>query len=106
MSGGALTLGGASVNISVSELIPGSAATDLGKAEDAAHTSGDVGVAALTKRTDTAASSAGTDGDYATLNTTAAGKLWIAGASAEDAAHTDADLGLAALTRRIDTAAS
>ena len=46
------------------------------KTEDAAHVSGDTGVAVLTKRTDTAASSAGTDGDYATLNSDANGKLW------------------------------
>ena len=38
----------------------------LGKAEDSAHTSGDILVPSGTKRTDTAATSAGTDGDYAT----------------------------------------
>lgn len=48
----------------------------LGKAEDAAHTSGDILVPSGTKRTDTAASSAGTDGDYATLNTDSTGRLW------------------------------
>ncbi len=47
------------------------------KNEDAAHISGDVGVAVLTKRTDTAASSAGTDGDYATLNSDADGNLRV-----------------------------
>ena len=55
---------------------PGTSAAHLGKAEDAAHTTGDTGVAALSKRTDTAASSAGTDGDYATLNTDSTGRLW------------------------------
>ena len=45
-------------------------------AEDAAHVSGDTGTVALSKRTDTAASSAGTDGDYATLNTDSTGRLW------------------------------
>lgn len=47
-------------------------------AEDAAHTTGDVGTMALAVRRDTAASSAGTDGDYATLNTNSSGKLWVA----------------------------
>jgi len=47
------------------------------KTEDAAHSSGDKGIPALTKRTDTAASSAGTDGDYATINTDANGHVWI-----------------------------
>lgn len=56
---------------------PGVSASSLGKNEDAAHISGDVGVAVLTKRTDTAASSAGTDGDYATLNSDADGNLRV-----------------------------
>lgn len=54
----------------------GTGASALGKAEDAAHASGDVGVEMLSKRTDTAASSAGTDGDYATVNTDSLGHLW------------------------------
>lgn len=66
----------ASIGAISTSVTPGTAAANLGKAEDAAHTTGDVGVAALTKRTDTAASSAGTDGDYATLNTDANGRLW------------------------------
>ena len=64
-----------------SSVNPGTAATSLGKAEDAAHTTGDTGVAILSKRTDTAASSAGTDGDYATINTDAAGRLWVNGSN-------------------------
>src|SRR5262249_28624384 len=52
-------------------------ATSSSKAEDAAHTSGDVGTFVLSKRTDSAASSAGTDGDYATINTDATGRLWV-----------------------------
>lgn len=56
---------------------PGTSAAHLGKAEDAAHTTGDTGVALLTKRTDTAATSAGTDGDYATLNTDSTGRAWV-----------------------------
>lgn len=52
------------------------AASDLGKAEDAAHASGDVGVAVLARRIDTIASSAGTSGDYATINVDSTGRLW------------------------------
>lgn len=48
----------------VTDVVPGTAATNLGKAEDAAHASGDVGVMALGVRTDTPAARSGTDGDY------------------------------------------
>lgn len=44
--------------------------------EDAAASNLDKGVMIFTKRTDTAAASAGTDGDYQTLNTDALGLLW------------------------------
>ena len=46
------------------------------KAEDAAHTSGDVGVMALCVRRDTAATSATTDGDYNPCQTDASGRMW------------------------------
>lgn len=52
-------------NVAVrTSITPGTAASSLGKAEDAAHTSGDVGVMSLGVRKDTAAQTAGTDGDY------------------------------------------
>lgn len=50
-------------------------AAGVGKAEDAAHASGDTGVMALAVRRDTAAASSGTTGDYEPLQTTAAGRL-------------------------------
>lgn len=56
-------------------LTPGTSASNLAKAEDAAHSSGDVGVAALARRIDAEATSAGTSGDYATLDTDALGRL-------------------------------
>lgn len=59
-----------------------------------------------TVRRDTAASSAGTTGDNATLNTDAVGKLWVSGAFAEDAAHSSGDIGIFTLGRRIDTLAA
>lgn len=45
--------------------------------EDAPHTSGDLGVMALTVRSDSAAAKAGTDGDYQPQITDAAGRLWV-----------------------------
>lgn len=67
-----------------------SGATDLGKAEDAAHASGDVGVAMLAVRRDTAAVGSGTDGDYSTVNVDGSGRVYAnaAGAAAHDAAVT------------------
>jgi len=54
-------------DVNVISAIPGTGATNLGKAEDAAHTSGDVGVMALGLRKDTPSAVAGTDGDYMPL---------------------------------------
>lgn len=72
-STGALVTDGAGT---ISSIVPGTGATNLGKAEDAAHASGDTGVAILAKRTDTAASSSSTDGDYVTVNSDNLGHLW------------------------------
>lgn len=52
-------------------------AAGVGKAEDAAHASGDTGVMALAVRRDTAAASSGTTGDYEPLQTDALGKLRV-----------------------------
>lgn len=52
---------------------PGTTATNLGKAEDAAHTTGDVGVSILGRRIDTQAVSSGTSGDYSTIDVDANG---------------------------------
>jgi hypothetical protein len=59
----------------VTTLVPGSGASDLGKAEDSAHASGDVGVMALAVRADTAAATAA-NGDYVPLLTDSTGRLW------------------------------
>jgi hypothetical protein len=45
-------------------------------AEDAAHTTADVGTVALAVRRDTAAVGSGTDGDYSTLNVNSTGRLY------------------------------
>lgn len=57
-------------------IVPGTAATNLGKAEDGAHTSADTGVAMLAVRRDTAAVGSDTDGDYSTVNVDANGHVW------------------------------
>lgn len=75
------------VPVEVLASAPGTGASSLGKAEDAAHASGDVGVEMLAVRRDTAASSAGTDGDYATVNQDSTGHAWVRegfAAAAED----------------------
>ena len=46
------------------------------QAEDAAHTSGDKGIQILTVRKDTAAATAGSDGDYQPATTDNTGRLW------------------------------
>ena len=57
----------------------GVAAGDFAKAEDAAHTSADVGVPAFAVRRDAKAVGSGTDGDYSTLNVSANGDLRVDG---------------------------
>lgn len=63
--------------VAIRTVVTDASGADIAKAEDAAHASGDTGVMILTKRTDTAAASAGTDGDYQTLNTDALGLAWV-----------------------------
>lgn len=72
--------------VQISDLTPGTGATDLGKAEDAAHASGDVGVQMLAVRTDTPTNRSGTDGDYEPLQVSN-GYLWVRpdGSAANDA---------------------
>lgn len=76
-------------------ITPGTAATNLGKAEDAAHTTGDVGVMALSVRSNTAAATSGTDGDYQPLITDTNGRLHVVNSAgvAGDVAHDAADSG-------------
>ena len=62
--------------VQADSVIPGVGATNLGKAEDAVHASGDVGVMALGVRTDAPASTAA-DGDYAPILLSEEGALWV-----------------------------
>lgn len=66
-------------NIDVLSVIPGVGATNLGKAEDGTHTSGDVGVMALAVRQDTPGDLSGNDGDYEPLQMSG-GRLWVSAA--------------------------
>lgn len=89
----------------ITSIVPGTAATNLGKAEDSASADGDVGVGLLAVRKATPANTSGTDGDYEFLQMSA-GRLWtnttvgVAATDlgkAEDAAHTSGDTGVMSL---------
>jgi len=71
----ATPIGGNTVN--VNSVTPGSTASRLGKAEDAAHASGDVGVAAMAVQSTTLSGLAGTTGDYAPLQVNSSGALYV-----------------------------
>lgn len=72
------------VSSAVTDVVPGVGATNLGKAEDAAHSSGDVGVMPLAVRNDDLATLAGADGDYAPLQVTQNGALLMCPAANDD----------------------
>ena len=68
----------AATGIPITSIVPGTAATNLGKAEDAAHASGDTGILVLTVRTDTlnpASLPTSATGDYAGLQSDNVGRL-------------------------------
>lgn len=74
-------------DVDVTSIIPGTGATNLGKAEDAAHTSGDTGVMALAVRTDTPdTAKSGTNGDYTPVAVTSTGAVRTAPMSEDFAA--------------------
>lgn len=90
-------------------ITPGTTATSLGKAEDAPHTDGDVGVMALGVRNDAAAAFTSTALDYSPIAVNGSGDVYIATRSlaaslgkAEDAPHTSGDVGVASLGVRND----
>lgn len=63
-------------DVDVTSVVPGTGATNLGKAEDAAHSSGDVGVMMLGVRKDTAVA-LGADGDYHPVEIDGDGRVWV-----------------------------
>ena len=72
--GGSGSGGGDIANITTS-VTPGTAAGNLGKAEDAAHNSGDTGVFVLGVRSDTNNAATSVDGDYSQISTNKAGSI-------------------------------
>jgi hypothetical protein len=71
---GGVTIG----DVNVISEIPGTGATNLGKAEDAAHSSGDTGVMVLAVRNDTPSTAlSGTNGDYTPIATDSAGRVYV-----------------------------
>jgi hypothetical protein len=82
-------------DVDVASVVPGTAATNLGKARAAAFGATDTGVAAMVVRTDTLADLAGADHDYTFLQVDATGALYIQEGAAMDvsAATVTVDLG-------------
>lgn len=62
-------------DVDVTSVVPGTGATNLGKAEDSASADLDVGVALMAIRKLTPGNTSGTDGDYEALQMSA-GRLW------------------------------
>lgn len=62
-------------------VVPGTGATNLGKAEDAVAADGDTGVMVLAVRRDAASSGVTADGDYAALSVDSSGALRVTGGS-------------------------
>jgi hypothetical protein len=73
------------VFMATTSMVPGTGATNLGKAEDAAHASGDTGVMALGVRNDANTAISGADGDYTPFATDSQGNQRIIGEVAHDA---------------------
>lgn len=73
-------------SVAVTSVVPGTGATNLGKAEDAVHISGDVGVMALGVRNDGITDGAGTVGDYQFIGMANGGQVFVTGGVGLDAA--------------------
>lgn len=76
----ATVVGTGTFSVQTSADVPGTGATNLGKAEDAAHTTGDTGVFALGVRNDTLADTTNTNADYSQVSTDIKGRMMTAGA--------------------------
>lgn len=93
------------LSVDVTRLAPGTAATSLGKAEDAVAASGDVGVMALVIRRDAPVSDV-TNGDYSALHVDNLGRLRVTGTQLEDAVAATGDSGNFVLAVRRDAPTS
>jgi hypothetical protein len=85
---------------------PGVAATSLGKAEDAPHTSGDVGVLLLGVRNDNSTTLTTTDLDYSGIAVDLAGRVLIRGHVSEDSALSSGNPLIVVGAQRTDTDAT
>lgn len=85
-------------DVDVTSVIPGVGASNLGKAEDNAHASGDTGVMVLAVRRDVASSGVGADGDYTALSVDSNGALRTVVSGSGDATAAKQDLQTALLT--------
>lgn len=74
----ATVVGTGTFSVQTSAQVPGVGATNLGKAEDAAHASGDTGVFVLAVRNDNLATTYGADQDYSPLAVDANGRTMVA----------------------------
>jgi len=63
-------------DVDVTSIVPGTAAANLGKAEDAVHATGDVGIMVLTVRDDAPSTATADEGDYTPLLTNATGHVY------------------------------
>lgn len=97
-------------DVDVASIVPGTGATNLGKAEDAVHSTGDVGVMILGVRQDSQADF-GADGDYVPLSIDADGAVRVSGGGGgtqytEDAAAAADPVGNVNILVRKDTPAA
>ena len=91
--------------VNVTKSVPGTGATNLGKAEDAAHSSGDTGVLALSVYRSTPTQGAGTTADYSTINSDQNGRVYT-NAALDSSVITAAGLSIAPKFAIIDAATS
>lgn len=71
--------GSPSSNVAVTSIVPGTGATNLGKAEDSAHSSGDVGVMDLGVSNEGQAQLSSTDGEYTPKAVSTRGNTYVEG---------------------------
>lgn len=74
---GLVKLIAAGISVAVTAVTPGVGATNLGKAEDAAHTSADTGVLMLATRNDALATTTDTDRDYSAPSVDGQGRAYV-----------------------------
>lgn len=98
-------------DVDVLSVVPGTGATNQGKAIDSVAGATDTGVAALAVRDDALTTLTPADGDYVPLRTTSTGALWVANAGAssiftDDAAFTPATSSVAVVGAQADDTAT